>query len=141
MSGIHDTHFFMSGVHEHHISDWYPWYTIFKSVIHDTQYLCIVSMIHDMTTPPWCREKVMVYYYYYYPWYTIIMSGIHDTLSLSGKSGHKYTIFLPGPRLWFYVLWIPSRQIYPYQIIEETETLVVLSLSRHKVCDNDLPRS
>ena len=26
----------------------------------------VMVYYYDMTTPPWCREKVMVYYYYYY---------------------------------------------------------------------------
>ena len=31
--------------------------------------MCFISL--DMTTPPWCREKVMVYYYYYILIYNI----------------------------------------------------------------------
>ena len=26
--------------------------------------LMTVCVLSDMTTPPWCREKVMLYYYY-----------------------------------------------------------------------------
>ena len=28
--------------------------------------VCVCIILLDMTTTPWCREKVMVYFYYYF---------------------------------------------------------------------------
>ena len=35
-------------------------YMVLRGVLDD----CVCFIRLDMTTPPWCREKVMLYYYY-----------------------------------------------------------------------------
>ena len=86
---------------------------------------------------------------FWYPWYAIFMSGIHDThylclvflIYIVYVWYPWYIIFMPGPCLWFYVLWIPSHQISLYLISGEVETMAYLSQLRYEICVHDPPMS
>ena len=49
------------------------------------------------------------------------MSSIHDMIWNVYIWYPRYTMFMFGSRLWFYVLYIPSHQIFPYLITGETQ--------------------
>ena len=97
---------------------WYPsWFIIFKSGIHDTPFIGLLIMMHNIYV--WFHEKQylwmvsMVHHIYArFPWYTIFRSGIHYAqYMLLVSMMHniyvcypRYAIFMFGPRVWLYVL-------------------------------------
>ena len=102
---------------------WYPWYTIFRSAIHDGQhlrlnrwfsipsihdrhYLCLVSMIHNIYVGcTWYRFIGLVSTMHNIcDWCINDMRNIYEYLKHNIFVWYPWcTIFMPGSRFWFYV--------------------------------------
>ena len=72
----------MRGIYYHDFStDNLPTYLWVYGLRGVSWWLCVCFTWHDMTTPPWCREKVVVYYYIplrilvRYMWWFVGISG------------------------------------------------------------------
>ena len=104
----------LSGIQEHDIyvgMQWYAGWIIFVLSFYDKEYLCLVSMIHNIYVGIHCKQY--------------FMSGIHDThcyrlvsLTLIVFVCYPWsTIYMSGSRLWFYVLWVSSCIKFSHMVI------------------------